>query len=738
MPETPYMSDAREGLLEDLNPAQREAVTWPGGPLLVVAGAGTGKTRVLTRRVAWLVSGGLPAASVLAITFTNKAAQVLRQRLGSLPRGEQVWAGTFHSFGAWLLRRYGDEIEVDPRFTILDRDDQRRLLRTIINDLDLKDLGFRPAVTGEAIGHVKNGSLGFASRELVELVEEPRFEDLWAEYHTRMKRASLLDFDDLLLESRRVLAESTYAGDSVRARFAHVLVDEYQDTNRVQRDLLLELTRDRDNVTVVGDPDQSIYRWRGAAVENILEFEKDFPTAHTVLLEQNYRSTKRILHAAEAVIEQNTRRHAKRLFSEKLEGHPLVEMRCRDAEGESAAVAARIQAWRREGYSHSDIAIFYRVNSMSRGIELALKQQAIPYVVVAGVEFFQRREVKDVLAYLRLVLNPRDDSAFLRVCNTPRRGVGDTSLKRLRAAASAQGLALLEMARRPDNGVSGRAKKGLAAFVQVIDTLNQDSEAPVSMLIDTAARESGYLAMLEEHPDDLERSRVDNVHELIAFAKELERDDPETDLLAFLERTALVADQDGFDEESGRVSLMSVHAAKGLEFPCVIVAGAELGLFPHDRSLDDDDGLEEERRLFYVALTRAMERLAVSHAARRITYMGSEPRRPSPFLRNVPPEVVEVDDRTGGWSYGGGGGSAYGRDDSGFFAESATYDDPGEVVREAESTLAVGARVRHPHFGEGVLRDASGRGADARVTVDFDAFGRKQMLLRYARLERVT
>ena len=610
MPETPYMSDAREGLLEDLNGPQREAVTRPGGPLLVVAGAGTGKTRVLTRRVAWLVMGGLPAASVLAITFTNKAAQVLRQRLAGLPRGEQVWAGTFHAFGAWMLRRFGDDIEVDPRFTILDRDDQRRLLRTIINDLELKDLGYKPAVTAEVLSHVKNGSLGFASRDIVELVEEPRFEDLWAEYHARLKRASLLDFDDLLLESRRLLAESELAGESIRGRFAHVLVDEYQDTNRVQRDLLLELMRERDNLTVVGDPDQSIYRWRGAAVENILEFEKDFPGAHTVLLEQNYRSTKRILHAAESVIEQNTGRHAKRLFSDKLEGEPLVEVRCRDAEDESAAVAERIQAWRREGFELNDIAVFYRVNSMSRGIELALRQQAIPYVVVAGVEFFLRREVKDVLAYLRLVVNPRDDAAFLRVCNVPRRGVGDTSLKRLRAFASSQDLSLLEAARRPENGVSGRAKKGLATFVQVIDTLTEAREAPVSKLIDIAARDSGYQAALEEHPDDLERSRVDNVRELIAFAKELERDDPELDLMAFLERTTLVSDQDGLDEESGRVSLMSVHAAKGLEFPCVVVAGAELGLFPHDRSMDDDGGYEEERRLFYVALPRAMERLA--------------------------------------------------------------------------------------------------------------------------------
>ena len=737
------------GLLDDLNPAQQEAVTHQGSPLLVVAGAGTGKTRVLTRRVAWLVAGGMPAHAVLAITFTNKAADELRRRLASLPGGAGCWAGTFHGFGAWLLRRHGEAIGIDPNFTILDRDDQRTLLRTLIKDLDFDPAVVRPADAGPFISNRKNGAavdipFGLAAD----------FETVFDAYVERLRNASLLDFDDLLLEAKRLLAESAETAAIYRRRFAHILVDEYQDTNVIQRDLLRLLVGEPAALTVVGDPDQSIYRWRGAAIGNILDFPEHFPGARTVLLERNYRSTANILAAAEAVIERNEERHAKTLESTRETGSVVRTMRCRDAGDEGRIVAAQVKAWRDAGRRLDDIAVFYRVNALSRGIELGLNEADVPYVIVAGTEFFQRREVKDVLAYARLVENPRDDAAFLRVVNVPRRGIGAASLRKLRVFAQSHGLTYFEAASRcGEAGIRGKASKGLAGFVALHAKVRAMPRAPIAPILEALVEGSGYRAALEDHPDTLERSRVDNVDELVAYAREYAKKVPEGDLQAFLERTSLVSDQDGYDRGTGAVSLMSVHAAKGLEFPCVVIVGVEDGYFPHARNAHDPSAVEEERRLFYVAMTRAQDALVITYTAGRTTYMGAERRNPSAYLADIPDAVVKHEDIAGAGLFGAPSfgerpkfHESFGTDtfeavdppapDGASFIEDAGGDDI-PVVRENESGFAVGERVRHAYFGAGELAEVGGRGEETRLTVDFDDFGRKQFLLRYAQLEKI-
>ena len=733
MASIPYTAGAADALLVDLNPAQRHAVTHPGGPLLVVAGAGTGKTRVLTRRVAWLIVQGVAPPAILAITFTNKAADELKRRLGTLPGGSRVWAGTFHGFGSFLLRRHGDAIGLDARFTILDRDDQRSILRALYKDLDIDTGVLRLVDAAAMISHRKNGGGGRAPIDLTLPGLAAIFDALHDAYVERCRAADLVDFDDLLLEAVRLLETCEDIGDLYRDRFRHVLVDEYQDTNLVQRDLLMHLVGPAAHITVVGDPDQSIYRWRGAAVRNILDFGEHFPGAQQVLLERNYRSTAHILGSAEAVIERNRERHAKRLFTERGGGARVQVTRCRDGEDEGRVAAMQIAAWQEAGRRLDDIAVFYRVNALSRGIELALNERGIAYVVVAGTEFFQRREVKDLLAYARLVLNPRDEASFLRVVNLPRRGVGDGSLQKLREHATGAGLPLADAAAHAEAaGVSKRARGGLAAFLALLERVRTMPPAPVAPILQALLEGSGMLALLEDSPDDLDRSRLENVKELVAYAREFDRREPEGELMTFLERAALVSDQDGYQAGTGRVSLMSVHAAKGLEFPCVLITGAELGYFPHARSLDDDAGAEEERRLFYVAMTRAQDELCITHAARRQTYMGDEHRAPSPFLLDVPSEHVERHDHAA-WGVGAPDLRADGE-----FGYGRGASDDSDVVRESRGTLEPGTRVLHPYFGPGRLESIQGTGENTRVTVDFDAHGPKQILLSHARLETIS
>jgi DNA helicase-2/ATP-dependent DNA helicase PcrA len=737
-------SSLREALVADLNAAQRQAVTHPSGPLLIVAGAGSGKTRVLTRRAAWLIAGGLPGPALLAITFTNKAADVLKSRLQDLPGGAGVWAGTFHGFGAWLLRRHGPAVGVDVHFTIADREDQTRLVKSLLEEQGLDATRFKPGLLQAWISKRKNDDTAAVPREWQR--EHDRLAALATAYDARLRAANLLDFDDLLLLARRVLLESPEAADACRARFAHVLVDEYQDTNRVQRDLLLALLGPARNLTVVGDPDQSIYRWRGALVSNILRFADDLPGARTVVLDRNYRTTARLLEAAEAVIARNVERHAKRLVADRPPGERVRVVRCLDARDEAEVVVEAVLRWKREGRALSGVGVIYRVNALSRAVELALRARGVPYRVVAGVEFFQRQEVKDLLAYARLVENPRDEAAFARVANVPRRGVGETSLARLRAQCAASGRSWEEVVRAGVPGVPKKAAVGLLALADLLAGVRALPRAPVEPLLRTLVERSGYLEALEASDGDPTGARAENVAELLAAAHEFDRAQGEG-LSAYLERTGLVSDQDALEDGAEAVSLLSAHAAKGLEFPFVIVVGAETGLFPHARSVQDDAQLEEERRLFYVAMTRAMERLLITHAAQRFVYVGMEPRLPSPFLRDIPAAVVEGEDRARsmglGWRPGGrgafGGRDAVGEDEPLYETAPPAPDDGDDglpVFARGGEPLAPGDRVRHPHFGLGRVFACEGRGETVRWTVDFDAAGRKTLAPPFARLER--
>ena len=739
-----------DDLLEGLNGPQREAVTAPAGPLLVIAGAGTGKTRVLTRRVAWKVARGAAPWAVLAITFTNKAADVLKERLGALPGGGSVTAGTFHAFCALLLRRFADRVGGSKDFTILDEEDRVRLLRTVLDDLKIDPTAHRPEAFVAGISHQKNGGAGRAPAGFA----DPRFVDdltrVAPAYGARLKAAGLYDFDDLLLEAGRVLRESPEAAAEVRERWRHVLVDEYQDTNGIQFDLLKAIVGPdpSPDLTVVGDPDQSIYRWRGASIRNILRFQEDFAGARIVKLEENYRSSKRILGAAEAVIARNTERYEKRLWTGNADGERVLELGFPDASGEGHGVARLVSSWRDAGTPWSEIAVFVRVNHASRGIETALRNAGVPYAMVSGVEFFQRREVKDVLAYARLVENPRDEAAFSRVINAPRRGVGETSLSRVRAHATARGISVPEAAAEKVAGVPARARAGLDRLLACLARLRLLPRSPLGPLFQAIATESGYRQDLLEREDDLERSRVENVDELVAAAHEADRLRPDTTLRDFLERTALVSDQDGWDDRAGRVSVMSTHAAKGLEFDGVVVVGAEEGWFPHARSVDRPEDLEEERRLFYVAMTRARRRLVLTHVAQREGWRGLERRQPSRFLSDVPDALVETRDTTG--LNPRERARAQARAIEGVRRPSPwSVEEPGarldpepaapEAVwtREGEDDApAVGDRVAHPYFGEGVLLSSSGSGAQRRVTIAFDGAGTKTILWSYARLTR--
>jgi DNA helicase-2/ATP-dependent DNA helicase PcrA len=729
---------AAEEILRDLNPSQRAAVTHPGGPLLVVAGAGTGKTRVLTRRIAWRVASGASPRATLAITFTNKAADVLKQRLAALPGGGDVTAGTFHSFCASVLRRYADRVGGDRSFTILDADDQERLLKDLLRRFDVDPRTFPPRDFADAISLEKGGGEGRAGA----WSQDPAFAAALAlvrpAYDERLRASALYDFDDLLRETVRLLEEVPDAAAALRARWRHLLVDEYQDTNALQLRILKGLAGAEPDLCAVGDPDQSIYRWRGASIRNILRFADDFPGASVVKLEQNYRSTARILAVAEAVIARNTERYDKRLSTANPEGERATELRFRDGTEEASGVAALVRRWVDGGVAPSAVAVFFRANHLTRGVETMLRASAVPYQVVSGVEFFQRREVKDVLAYARLLENPRDEAAFLRVVNVPRRGIGDGALDRLRALATERGVSVPEVAHEPVPGASRRARDGLVRFLAVLARLRALPRAPVAPLLRAVLDESGYRDDLLSREDDLERSRVDNVDELVTAAREFDVEEG-GDLRLFLERASLVGEQDGWDEAGGRVSLMTVHAAKGLEFDRVVVVGAEEGLFPHARSLSTPGEVEEERRLFYVALTRARERLVVTMASERSAWRGLELRRPSRFWLDVPDALVDSVDRGGAWDRARARRERAEEEADPGLGGEATGPPAGEdaVFERGEGDVpAPGERVVHPYFGAGTMVSRSGSGSGLRVVVEFDAWGTKTIAWDYARLER--
>ncbi len=757
----PFGGPGAGSLLDGLNPAQQEAVTHHEGPLLVVAGAGSGKTRVLTHRIAHLINDhGVSPFEIMAITFTNKAADEMKQRVAALvgPVAAKMWVSTFHAACVRILRRDAARLDYPSSFTIYDQADAVRLTGYVIRDLNLDPKRFPPRGVHATISAAKNDLVRFDEyAERAQVIYERKVADVYTEYQHRLRRAGAMDFDDLLMVAVELFQKNPDVLEHYRRRFKHVLVDEYQDTNRVQNELVLLLAGGHRNVCVVGDSDQSIYQFRGADIRNILEFEEAFPDATVIVLEQNYRSTQTILDAANAVIANNLGRKPKELWTDQGGGMAIARYHADDEGDESQWVAHEISRLHDEGEARwGDVAVFYRTNAQSRVIEEQLMRQGIPYRVIGGTRFYDRREVKDALAYVKAVVNPVDEVSLKRVLNVPKRGIGDSTIGRLDAWANAHGVAFVEALRRAvDAGVKGPAVKGIAAFLALFDelaTVVADGPAP---LLQAVLERTGYVAELEaEHSVEAE-GRLENLAELVGVAQDFESVDE------FLEQVSLVADTDELDEDDSYVVLMTLHSAKGLEYPNVFLIGLEDGVFPHLRSLGEPDQLEEERRLCYVGITRAQRRLYLSHAWSRMLYGSTQYNPPSRFLDEIPQALVDVVEGSrvvgrrrqastfgasegrspgAGVERGGGGwgatGSAVGRHRD-EVVERALAPAPPQPSGAETLGLRVGDDVRHGTFGEGVIIDLEGAGDKAQATVHFRDVGEKRLLLSWAPLERL-
>jgi DNA helicase-2/ATP-dependent DNA helicase PcrA len=720
-------SRAPDDLLQGLNPAQVEAVTHAGGPLLILAGAGSGKTRVITSRVAWLASErDVAPREILAITFTNKAAGEMRARVEALECARGSWISTFHSLCARILRRDIGVLEGYTRdFSIYDTADRNALIKDLLKAAQFDTTRFKPAAVGAWISDAKNRYITASDALLNDPgggIDDEVFERIAANYESAMRDRNALDFDDLLLKVLEIFERHPGVRDGYARRFRHVMVDEYQDTNRVQYLLMRHLAGFHNGLTVCGDPDQSIYAWRGADLRNILDFELDFPRVHVVRLEQNYRSSGNILAAAQAVIRHNLQRKEKELWSDRGPGELLVLRECADEDDEAREIAFQIRALERAGKRRDEIAIFYRVNFMQRALERALRLARIPYQIVAGTEFYQRREVKDLIAYLKLIVNPRDDEAAKRVINVPARGVGQKSVVAMANWAQDRRLPLLSAAASSElrGQIRGRAKAALAGFTELMVRLTDLRDAPALEVIERVIESIGYYGWIERNSEQDDVDRAANVDELRSHAEAYDRLNPEGGLRGFLQDIALVSDSDAYEEGQAKVAMMTMHAAKGLEFPVVFIAGLEEELLPHARAIAegsaDDLGIEEERRLFYVGMTRAKERLLLTHARIRRHFGQDHYAMPSRFIDEIPPELI-----------GGFEGEA---DEDEFLGDY-------EPETEAGPELARGDWVEHSDFGIGRVLLLRGAGVNARATVAFSNYGEKQLLLAYAKLRRL-
>ncbi|MDQ1399601.1 MAG: ATP-dependent helicase UvrD/PcrA [Acidimicrobiaceae bacterium] len=736
----------RPSLLEGLNPVQLAAVTHPGGPLLVVAGAGSGKTRVLTRRIAWLVKEQhVSPFEILAITFTNKAADEMKHRVASLvgPVAERMWVSTFHSACVRILRRDAHRLGYKSSFTIYDEADANRLVGYVLRDLNMDPKKLPPRAVHGLISAAKNDLIDFETYAgQARTIYDRRIAEVYREYQRRLLNASAMDFDDLLLVTVNLLQASEDVRRYYQQRFRHILVDEYQDTNRAQNELVLMLSQGHRNICVVGDTDQSVYRWRGADIRNILQFEEAFPDAKVVVLEQNYRSTQLILDAANAVIANNAMRKPKSLWTERVGGELITTYHAEDEHDEGRWIATEIGRLH-DRYSWGDVAIFYRTNAQSRAVEEELVRRNISYKVVGGTKFYDRREIKDVLAYLKALVNPTDEVSLKRIVNVPKRGIGDTSVDRLEKWARANNQPFDQALRQAEAaGVTGKALGGIRDLVGLLDELRFDAgiavpteaaaplaeQAPPANVIESILARTGYRAELEaEHTIESE-GRLDNLDELLGAAAEAD------DIDQFLEQVSLVADSDEIVDDQSNVLLMTLHTAKGLEFPVVFVIGMEDGVFPHLRSLGDPDELEEERRLAYVGFTRARERLYLSHAWCRNLWGQTQYNPPSRFLREVPASLVSAaaePRRRPGSGLPFGGREA--------IVESAIRGGKASPVR---GTGAEGLGLRrnddvvHAKWGEGVVLEVVGEGEKAEATVHFPSVGDKRLNLSLAPLKR--
>jgi DNA helicase II / ATP-dependent DNA helicase PcrA len=726
-------------LFADLNPTQREAVAATEGPVLVVAGAGSGKTRVLTYRIAHLLRDlRVPPQSVLAITFTNKAADEMKSRVGALVGGavRSMWVSTFHSACVRILRREASRLGYRSGFSIYDDADALRLLNLVLRDLDLDSKRFPPKAMKAVISKAKNELVDFESfAEQGDGFYHEQVSDIYRLYQQRLLEASAMDFDDLLMVTVELFGAFPEVLAGYQERFRYVLVDEYQDTNRAQYMLVRQLTASHGNLCVVGDSDQSIYKFRGADIRNIRDFETDYPEARIVILDQNYRSTETILQAANSVISNNTKRTPKNLWSDRGRGVPILRYEAEDEHDEAGYVVDEVERLQADGFNLSDLAVFYRTNAMSRVIEDVFVRRGLPYTVVGSVKFYDRKEIKDAVAYLRAVVNPADEVSLKRIINEPRRGIGDTTIAHIDRFSQTHKIPFADALGRVSeiNMLSARAQTAVREFVAIMGRVRDAVEGGgVAAGVESVLIDTGLVPTLESEQTIEAMGRVENLRELAGVASEFEASnegavigDEEFDTLdnmrrleVFLESTALVADIDEWDEGAGAVTLMTLHTAKGLEFPAVFIVGMEDGVFPHMRSLGDPAELEEERRLAYVGITRAQDKLYLTSAWSRMLFGGSNYNPPSRFLGEIPEGLMEK------------AGKRLRRSAS----EMAAANGPRTTL-EAEQ-VGPGDRVRHDKWGLGTVREVVGAGDRAEAEVMFDTQGKKRLLLAWAPLER--
>ncbi|MDT8423653.1 MAG: UvrD-helicase domain-containing protein [Desulfuromonadales bacterium] len=723
-------------LLAQLNPPQRAAVQHGDGPLLILAGAGSGKTRTLIHRIAWLIHHRQVAPhEILAVTFTNKAANEMRERLSRLLGTiDGLWVATFHAACVRILRRDISALGYSADFSIYDDQDQERLLKEVCKDFQISDKDLKPRAAAAAIDAAKNrGTLpaDFAADDYRQQI----IARIYSEYQLRLKRNNALDFGDLLLLTAQLLTQHPAVLARYRARFRHLLIDEFQDTNAIQYQLVRLLTPAHNNLCVVGDDDQSIYAWRGAEISNILGFERDFPAVRVIRLEQNYRSSATILDAAGAVVAQNAERKGKTLWTENPGGEAVTVATLDDDRAEALYVAEQIEAQRQGGRHLRDIAVFYRTNAQSRQLEEALRGSNLPYVMFGGLKFYSRMEVKDILAYLRALANPADSLAAKRIINVPSRGIGTVTVDKISAYEATSGGFLPACRAILHNGELGRAA---AAKVQAFVALMDDFAArltgtPFPQLTAELIEATGYAAILKEERTDEARGRLENLDQLLAGMEDAAAT---LSLGDYLEQVALITDLDSYDSSLDRVTLMTLHAAKGLEFPVVLMTGMEEGLFPHSRTTASDAAVEEERRLCYVGMTRAMDKLYLTRARRRRVFGEYQFNLPSRFLEEIPAHLLEQPAAPALHH-------AQGHNLASVFAqlpvgEAQADDDFGndiEVIPEAEEGLRIGLRVRHAKFGVGFIRRIEGQGENQKVVVYFKTVGPKKLLLKFAGLE---
>lgn len=742
-------------LLKDLTDAQREAATHVDGPLLIVAGAGSGKTRVITRRVGYLIAQGIAPASILSITFTNKAAGEMKERVGvtlgrplrDFGKLDQYWPTicTFHSLCLRILRHYATVIGLPGNFVIYDSADQTKVVKEALKALDISSTNFSPGAIHGTISNAKNQLVDAqAYAQVAQDFYARTVSRVFTKYQAILNQNNALDFDDLMLRTAHAFREHPQILNELQERFQYILIDEYQDTNHAQYVIAHALALRHRNLCVVGDPDQSIYAWRGADIKNILEFERDYPDAKVVKLEQNYRSTKTILAIASKLIANNTQRKEKGLWTENPEGDKAQLMLCQDEHDEARFVVEQMKTLsEKQKVPWNDMAVFYRMNSLSRVMEDGLRRAGVPYVMARGTEFYNRKVIKDVLAYLRVIVNPNDEVSLARIVNAPPRGLGDTSIKMMQACAIASGASLYETMKKTGQiaGVSTRAVTAAGKFVELMESWRRmaassieshdifdNAKGPVQTIMEDVVRRSGLEESLKKteraSPSLIEEgdSALANVNELISSAAEYEKENPEGSLQDYISAVSLVSDADHMKGNGGAVTLMTLHAAKGLEFPVVAMIGLEEGILPHSRARGNVSELEEERRLAFVGITRAQEHLILTKAAYRTVRGLRERTITSPFLGELPADALAITDRTN-------------------LAWGGTRDEHRERAETENDQLSTqfyaGQLVRHPTFGLGRIADVTDMGQHTRAIIEFNAAGKKTLILQYARLEPV-